>query len=229
MGVRNARSIDLPCVVKTNGTDLSTMLSAWQTSGDGVSLQALVTAIRADALRFIARVLGRLGIRDPDAADDAFALVLGHLRRLPGTDGRERGVTCFKVSAHATCGDPGAAFIHWLCRERALDVARSRRRRNRTCQTFSDLDDTSMQRIDVPPRDHGKPPAALSTDDAELRRAVALLEPRQRAVIELVLEAKTLAVIAHVLGVSEGTVSRIRSRAIADLRCLLDGGAASDP
>ena len=155
--------------------------------------------------------------------------MLGHLRRLPGTDGRERGVTCFKVSAHATCGDPGAAFIHWLCRERALDVARSRRRRNRTCQTFSDLDDTSMQRIDVPPRDHGKPPAALSTDDAELRRAVALLEPRQRAVIELVLEAKTLAVIAHVLGVSEGTVSRIRSRAIADLRRLLDGGAASDP
>jgi RNA polymerase sigma factor (sigma-70 family) len=205
------------------------MLSAWQASGDGVSLQALVTAIRADALRFIARALGRLGIRDPDAADDAFALVLGHLRRLPGTDGRERGVTSFKVSAHATCGDPGAAFIHWLCRERALDVARSRQRRSRTCQTFSDLDDTSMQRIDALPRGHGKPPAALPTDDAELRRAVALLEPRQRAVIELVLEAKTLAVIAHVLGVSEGTVSRIRSRAIADLRRLLDGGAASDP
>lgn len=205
------------------------MLSAWQASGDDVSLQALVTAIRVDALRFIARVLGRLGIRDPDAADDAFTLVLGHLRRLPGVAAGERGVACFTVSAHAGTGDPGVAFIRWLCRERALDVARSRQRRNRTCQTFSDLDDTSMQRIDVPPRHHEKPPAALSADDAELRRAVALLEPRQRAVIELVLEAKTLAVIAHVLGVSEGTVSRIRSRAIANLRRLLDGGAASDP
>ena len=225
MGARNARSIDSPCAVKTNGTDFSTMLSAWQASGDHAALQTLVTAIHDDARQFIARALARVGIRDPDATDDAFALVLGHLRRLPGTDGGERGVSCFRVSAHATCGDPGAAFIHWLCRERALDVAHSRRRGGRRCRTFSDLDDSSMHRIESLPLGHGEVPAAPAADDSALSRAIAQLEPRQHTVVELALAGKTQAVIAHVLGVSEGTVSRIRTRAISELRRIMGGPA----
>ena len=47
------------------------------------------------------------------------------------------------------------------------------------------------------------------------------LPPRERLVMELVLEGKNQAVIAHVLDVCEGTVSRIRMRAIATLRARL--------
>ena len=45
---------------------------------------------------------------------------------------------------------------------------------------------------------------------------------RQRLVVELLLEGKSQALIAHVLGVNEGTVSRLRARAIASLRRILD-------
>jgi DNA-directed RNA polymerase specialized sigma subunit len=41
-------------------------------------------------------------------------------------------------------------------------------------------------------------------------------------VIGLLLEGKNQAVIAHVIGVCEGTVSRIRRRAIDRLRALLE-------
>jgi len=210
---------------RVSGSELAAWLSAWQASGDHASLEALVAAIRAGALRFITRVLGRCGIRDPDASDDAFALVLDHLRRLPGTDARERGVTPFKVAAAAIRGDPGAAFIHWLCRERALDVARSRRRRSRRCRTFCDLDDSSSHDIDELPSDREDIPFTLAADDSGLRQAVCRLDPRQRAVIEFSLEGKTLAVIGHVLGVSEGTVSRIRTRAITELQRMMGGPA----
>ena len=50
---------------------------------------------------------------------------------------------------------------------------------------------------------------------------MALLEPRLRTVVELLLEGKSQVVIAHVLVVCEGTVSRLRTRAIAELKRLL--------
>jgi DNA-directed RNA polymerase specialized sigma subunit len=40
-------------------------------------------------------------------------------------------------------------------------------------------------------------------------------------VIELLLEGKSQAVISHALDVCEGTVSRLRTRAIASLRSLM--------
>jgi RNA polymerase sigma factor (sigma-70 family) len=56
---------------------------------------------------------------------------------------------------------------------------------------------------------------------ARMHDALPLLEPRSRTVVELLLDGKSQAVIAHVLGVCEGTVSRLRTRAIAELRRLL--------
>ena len=38
----------------------------------------------------------------------------------------------------------------------------------------------------------------------------------------MLLDGKSQTVIAHVLGVCEGTVSRVRSRAVAKLRGLMD-------
>jgi RNA polymerase sigma factor (sigma-70 family) len=54
-----------------------------------------------------------------------------------------------------------------------------------------------------------------------VRAAAKQLEPRQRLLVELLLEGKSQTVIAHVLGVCEGTVSRLRARAIAALQSLV--------
>ena len=54
-----------------------------------------------------------------------------------------------------------------------------------------------------------------------LNEVIARLVPRQRAVIELLREGKSQVVIAHALGVCEGTVSRLRQRAIGELKRLL--------
>ncbi len=48
-----------------------------------------------------------------------------------------------------------------------------------------------------------------------------MLPPRERMVIELLLEGKSQAVISHMIGVCEGTASRLRSRATAKLRALM--------
>jgi len=68
-----------------------------------------------------------------------------------------------------------------------------------------------------------------SSDDVEthadlclrLHDAILHLPPRERLVMELLLEGKNQATIAHVLDVCEGTVSRLRMRAIASLRDLM--------
>ena len=54
-----------------------------------------------------------------------------------------------------------------------------------------------------------------------LREAVERLPARERLVAELLLEGKSQATIAHVLDVCEGTVSRLRSRAVGLLKELL--------
>ena len=54
-----------------------------------------------------------------------------------------------------------------------------------------------------------------------LHDAIPHLPPRERLVMELLLEGKNQATVAHVLDVCEGTVSRLRMRAIAMLRDLM--------
>ncbi len=54
-----------------------------------------------------------------------------------------------------------------------------------------------------------------------LHNAIPCLPPRERLVMELLLEGKNQATIAHVLDVCEGTVSRLRIRAVATLRDLM--------
>ena len=54
-----------------------------------------------------------------------------------------------------------------------------------------------------------------------LHRAIATLPPRERAVMGHLLEGRTQAAIAACMRVCEGTVSRLRSRAVDRLRTLL--------
>ena len=118
--------------------------------------------------------------------------------------------------------DSGEAYVVWLTRERAADVARSRRRQRHAAIFFSQLDKPAARCLRR---------CAAAADDAaaagqadlcgRLRDAISRLPPRERTVIELLLEGKTQTVIAHLLDVCEGTVSRIRSRALDTLRTLL--------
>jgi RNA polymerase sigma factor (sigma-70 family) len=202
--------------------NLDMLLQQWQQSGRHAVLERLVHAAEPVVSCVIERVLRRRGIQDPHAVDDALALVFDHLRRLPGAGDGERSVSPFAPAAHD--GHRGRAFLYRLAQDRALDVARARRRRARHVCTFSQLDELAVSRLEDRCVEAPAGSAAAEAGDESSRRlhaALARLPPRDRQVIALLLEGKNQAVIAHVLGVCEGTVSRIRRRAIDRLRELL--------
>ena len=209
---------------------LSTLLLAWQSSGDDACLASLLAAARPLIERMALSTLRRHHVADPAAVDDAVSLVLDHLRRLPGSSAGERIVARFAARRSARDGemadDVGQAYIIWLTRERALDVARSRRRLNRRTSCFSDLSADATRRLASRDEDGaavGASQAPLAAMCSRLHDAIRLLEPRERTVIEMLLDGKTQVVIAHAIDVCEGTVSRLRSKAIASLRLFLDG------
>ncbi|NDC53309.1 MAG: sigma-70 family RNA polymerase sigma factor [Planctomycetia bacterium] len=200
--------------------DVAAALVAWQTTGDDRSLERVIGLAAADLERVAVRALHRLHVRDRAAVDDTLSLVFDHVRRLAAGPGGERPVAPFNPAGRPLRGrgDPGRAYLAWLTEERARDVARSRRRQTRRACCFSELgrvphdrDRTGriLSRTDVAPDDDCP---------ARLHAAVVRLEPRLRTVVELLLEGKSQAVIAHALDVCEGTVSRLRARALEELR-----------
>jgi len=203
-------------------TSVSLLVLRWQTTGAKTVFEAIVAQVRPHAERVAERVLRRQGLRDPTAVDDAVSLVLDHLRRLSDSEGQERTVAKFvPVSPSPGRGsprDPGRAFISCLTTDRARDVARTRRRQRSV--PFSQLGPEAAlefeRRLAAPAPSLGSPPPI-----DRVRAAAAELEPRQQRLVELLLEGKSQVVIAHVLGVSAGTVSRQRERVIAALQALL--------
>lgn len=203
----------------TATSNLESLLCAWQSTGSHAALEALIHAAEPVAALVVARVLRQRGIRDPSALDDALALVFNHLRRLPGPAEGEHAVVPFDPARGAAV-DHGRAYLQRLAHDRAIDVARSRRREARRVAPFSALEPgwavTFTHRAIIPAT------PSEPEDSAEAGRmiedALADLEPREREVVRLLLEGKSQAVIAHVLGVCGGTVSRLRGRAIAKLR-----------
>lgn len=120
--------------------------------------------------------------------------------------------------------DSGRAYIVWLTTERAADVARGHRRRSRHTTVFSLLDTRMMSRLQAytASRDASSDDVQTQADLClRLHDAIPHLPPRERLVMELLIEGKNQATIAHVLDVCEGTVSRLRMRAIASLRDLM--------
>jgi RNA polymerase sigma factor (sigma-70 family) len=198
---------------------MAASLVAWQETGDERWLESLVATTTAELEGVAAASLRRHGIHDQSAVDDALALVFDHLRRLAGTASGEHAVARFSAphrsdTAH---GDPGRAYLTWLVRERSLDVARQRRRLAKHWRPISDHAMSHLRVVDA--RDGWE-------DDherlARLHAAVTQLDPRLRTVVELLLAGKSQALIAHVLDVCEGTVSRLRTRAIAELRQIME-------
>jgi DNA-directed RNA polymerase specialized sigma24 family protein len=209
-------------------------LLQWQADGDAAVLEALLRGILPLLERLASRTLRRHGIADCSAVDDAISLVIDHLRRLHGTAADERTVARFRPSCPqqhrrepvdtANAGDTGLAYVSWLIRDRAADVARTRRREAQHAIPFSLLGNIE-QRIINKRAEHWSDSVAgigsAAEEAAAVREAIAMLEPRLRTVIELLLDGKSQAAIAMTLHVCEGTVSRMRGRAIMELRRLL--------
>jgi DNA-directed RNA polymerase specialized sigma24 family protein len=203
-------------------TSVSLLVLRWQASGVEAAFEAIVEQVRPQVERVVERVLRRQGLRDPAAVDDAVSLVFDHLRRLSGGAAQERSVAKFAPVASGENGraatDPGRSFIACLAADRARDVARARRRQRSV--PFSQLGAESARAFEQ--RLTTADPAAVGPPPIDRVRAAAeRLEPRQRLLVELLLEGKSQAVIAHVLGVCEGTVSRLRAQAITTLRSLV--------
>jgi RNA polymerase sigma factor (sigma-70 family) len=204
---------------------IESLLLEWQSSGDEQCLEDLVRMITPLLERVAARTLQRLGIRDRSAIDDTTALVFDHLRRLPRQALGERHVTPFagdQPRYRREPGDSGAAYLHRLTHDRAIDVVRARRRRARHATPLSEFGDTAHFSVYrwtvVETRDDM---AAADAASASLHHALDRLEPRLRTVITMLLEGKSQVTIAQALGICEGTVSRLRVRAIDRLRLAL--------
>jgi RNA polymerase sigma factor (sigma-70 family) len=204
-------------------TSVSLLMLRWQATGTQATFEAIVDQVRPYVERVAEHVLRRHGLRDPAAIDDAVALVLDHLRRLADSQAEERPVAKFAPRARGVGSrgwqDPGRAFVLCLATDRARDVARARRRqRSVPFSQIGEKMDEAFEGLLVAPDSSGE--GSLPID--RVREAAARLEPRQRLLIELLLDGKSQAMIAHVLDVSEGTVSRLRGRAIAALQALLE-------
>lgn len=213
--------------------DLEALLCDWQTTANHESLEQLIRLAMPGVLLVVGRVLWQHGIRDPGAVDDAVALVLNHLRRLPGVAEGDPAVARFDP-ARGTAADHGRSYLKRLAHDRALDVARRRRREGRRMATFSSLDDVDGAAI--PARISAANDESGETPDLAhglLHEAVSELEPREQTLVQLLLEGKSQVVIAHVLGVCEGTVSRLRGRVIAKLQAAIQtrssGGHGETP
>jgi len=173
-------------------------------------------------------------LADQALADEALALVLDHLRRLPTcvdkppgiTRGQlpsstaERPVSCFRLSVDVA--NSGERYLTWLTQRRTVDTIRRCQRERQRCRNFSALAQGQLARAQAA-NERGLRREAQQTEIndnrlAWIQRMLAELSPPDRLLMELVLKGKTLVVISHVLDCAEGTVSRRRKRIEAWLR-----------
>lgn len=200
---------------------LATLLLGWQSSGDESQLTSLIAATRPLIRKLAASTLHKHGIGDPAAMDDVVSRVFDHLRRLPGISQGERIVTDFATRADGGDND-GLAYIVWLTRNRTIDIVRSRHRRHRWERCFSAITQDAARRLPSHAANGGLGPDEETPKGyQQLIEVIPFLESRERAVIELLLDGKSQVVIAQILDVCEGTVSRLRVKAIASIRSLL--------
>jgi RNA polymerase sigma factor (sigma-70 family) len=202
------------------------LLLQWQEHRSDNALSELLRLAHPLIEGVARQALHDAGIGSNNFLDDTLSLVADHLRRLPGTPlpdagphrndlaSKQRRVMAFAPKPGQT--NPGRRFLTWLTRRRAADVARQHRRRCHLAGSFSECNPDRLQRAvadaalnrfadrDLQQRQHER----IDWLHSMLNR----LEPHDRLLMELCLEGKTLAVIAHVLGCCEGTVCRRRQR-----------------
>jgi RNA polymerase sigma factor (sigma-70 family) len=192
---------------------LATRLACWQATGCEIDLEALWREAEPFVSQVARRTLLGVGLRDPAACDDAISLVLNHLRRLPS-----RGVTGFDPARGAI------AYLRWLSARRALDTARLLKVSRETPLSALPVPDKYFHCLYVL---DGENSAEEMT--SRLRQACEALDSRSRLVIEHHLAEYPQAETARALGVCEGTITRIRQKAIDRLRILLSDPISHSP
>jgi RNA polymerase sigma factor (sigma-70 family) len=201
-----------------NGCLIARLLLDWQATGEQRHLESLLRASSHLVWQTARAVLMRHGFADPGAVEDAVALVLDHLRRLPGASTDENAVTEFCPRRVPTGKDSGEAYIVWLSKKRARDVARRRHARARHVQPLAEIESAGLLApVHALISSSGPDADTLS----QLYRAIDGLKQRQAYVIRMLITGQSQAEIATKLKVCEGTVSRLRTSAIAKLREIL--------
>lgn len=205
--------------------DIASLLLAWQATGAEDGFEDLLDAVRGVIEQVARRVLHRHHIDDPAAVDDAVSLVFDHLRRLPPHARAGRSVAPFRPRDDRGDGDAGTAYLTWLATERARDVARATRAHARRARPFSQLDDAARHSFTKRCASLTSPEELYLSDDnadgnraARLAEAIPRLDPPLGHVLTMLLKGMSQAAIAAKLRVCEGTVSRMRARAISQLR-----------
>jgi RNA polymerase sigma factor (sigma-70 family) len=187
---------------------LSELLVDWQATGDHSVLARLLDAGLPLIRLRVRQALAGMHVVDPWAIAEAVSLVLEHLRRLPLGE-----VAAFRPGV-------GGSYIRWLSQARARDVARRHRVRQQRRRRLLSMAATSdprcgrlSERLPTPLED------VLAKERSErLALAVARLPRRQREVAHGLLEGKSQADLSRTLGICEGTVSRLRAKALERIR-----------
>jgi RNA polymerase sigma factor (sigma-70 family) len=182
------------------------LLQAWQAGGGPDDFHQLWKGIKSMVESTVRKTLCRQGIRDPSAADEAISLVMGHLLRLPSG-----GVAKFDGNQSAT------GYLFWLSSRRCRDVTRSLRRRREV--SLSEVERRIAEPLVESHFDCGEDRHGGMINS--LHDAMKALDERSQLVIERYLASEPQIITAKFLGISEGTVTRVRQRAIEKLRKLL--------
>jgi RNA polymerase sigma factor (sigma-70 family) len=185
---------------------LSASLLRWQSASPNSSFEAISERAAIIAGDVAGAVLRKRGIRDPMAKDEAVSLVLTHLWRLRENRGK---VTPFRISRG---GNSAEAYIRWLTIRRSMDVARRLRRRSVKEVPLTEAKDMAVA---------GSQADGVCVARQELlerfHTLVGLLDRRSQGVMRRLVDGASQKEIAYELGVCEGTVSRIRAKAVQQM------------
>lgn len=222
----DATGILPPQALVHNDDAFGRLLLRWQDEQDEKAFEELVTTSRLLVASTARRAL-RGVCRDGILMEEVVSLVLNHLRRLPfhhqavaHTLNGERTVRPFRAILQKP--NAGSRYLVWLTQRRAMDIARRARRDQRGCRCFTASKPHHVAAAIMQAACDQQAVAGLQAvkdDRLEwIQKMFALLDPADRLLMEMVLEGKTLATIAHMLDCSEGTVSRRRQRIEQSLR-----------
>ncbi len=205
---------------------VSRLLLAWQahrqqgTGGD--KLASLCDAVRPIIEDRARVVFLRARVADLSCVDETTTLVFDHLWRLSESSAGFGSVKPFDAGRAQTGSttDPGTIYIQWLSKHRALDVLRARRRLARREMPLDDCSHADQHEVAI---------AGTAADEGDsvpearmpLEQAIVVLDERSQCVLGLLLQGQSQTQVAREIGVCEGTVSRIRSRAIGQLQLLM--------
>jgi RNA polymerase sigma factor (sigma-70 family) len=203
------------------------LLVEWQRSRCPLHFAQMIEAIRPLMEKTARCTLHRRGCRDPHAMDEVESLVMEHLWRLTESAKPGARVTAFTPPTSADGRDHGLAYVTWLTTRRALDVLRRRRRCSERESLFSEIADAECRcTANITAADGN------ATDDEQavmVRNALRTLDQRSQQVMAMLLSGLAQIEVAKQLGLCEGTISRVRSRAVEQLGGILGNGVRTPP